>query len=219
MTRQQMETAWRWRVERASEIYRSATSQYRKLLAKEPDASSDLDAALARARRAESDALREYSRVLHIFSDLTMHGKFPAPAMTRNPEIPPAPAQKPISVVDDDESIRDSTRTLLRSAGYTVATFSSAELFLDSAGPARTRCIILDIRMPGMDGLELQRRLKSSQISVPIIFLTAHDDARSRRMALEQGAADFLCKPFDPKTLLAAVETALIRHGVDPGGG
>lgn len=220
MTRQQIETAWRWRVEQASEIYRSATRAYRTLLAEEPDGSfPGLETRLARARRAESEALREYSRVLHIFSDLTMHGKLPEQPVNRSREIPPEPAQKPISVVDDDESIRDSTRTLLRSAGYTVATFSSAELFLDSSGPAETRCIILDIRMPGMNGLELQRRLKASPTKVPIIFLTAHDDARSRRMAMEQGAADFLCKPFDPNTLLAAVETALTRQGMDPVGG
>lgn len=122
-----------------------------------------------------------------------------------------------VSVVDDDESIRDSMRTLLRSAGYQVATFASAELFWDSRAVAHTQCIILDVRMPGMDGLELQRRLKDSQVGVPIIFLTAHDDARSRRIALDQGAADFLCKPFQPGALLLAVETAITRHAADPG--
>ncbi len=118
---------------------------------------------------------------------------------------------KLVSVVDDDESIRDSTRTLLRSVGHRVATFPSAETFLDSGALAETKCLVLDIRMPGMDGLELQRRLMSSGAEVPIVFVTAHDDQPNRHQAEEAGAAGFLCKPFDASALLTVVETALKR--------
>lgn len=116
---------------------------------------------------------------------------------------------KLVSVVDDDESIRDSTRTLLRSVGHHVATFPSAETFLESDAFAETECLILDIRMPGMNGLELQRRLRASGVGVPIVFVTAHDDEPNRHQAMEAGAAGFLCKPFEASVLLTAVETAL----------
>ena len=114
-----------------------------------------------------------------------------------------------IAVVDDDESVRDSTRTLLRSVGYQVSTFDSAERFLSSDGGVRSKCIVLDVRMPGMDGLELQRRLNSSEHSIPIIFITAHGDGRTRRMAMDRGAVEFLLKPFNPSALVAAVRSAL----------
>ena len=113
-----------------------------------------------------------------------------------------------ISIVDDDESAREATKTLLRSAGYQAATFSSPELFLDSGTLAETECMILDVRMPGMDGLELQRRLNASGARVPNIFITANDEAVIRRKAINAGATDFLCKPFEAKALIAAVEAA-----------
>ena len=116
-----------------------------------------------------------------------------------------------ISVVDDDESIRDSTRILLRSVGYTVATFESGELFLQSDARSQTECLILDMRMPGMDGLELQRQLNTSDASVPIIFVTAHDDRKRRQLALDAGASNFFQKPFAAVDFLAAVRTALKR--------
>ena len=116
-----------------------------------------------------------------------------------------------ISIVDDDESIRDSTRQLLRSAGYCVTTYDSAETFLESGAVERTECIILDVRMPSMDGLELQRRLNASDAHVPIIFVTAHDDAASKRQAIAAGAVDFLNKPFETNALLTTVESALTR--------
>ena len=116
-----------------------------------------------------------------------------------------------ISVVDDDESIRDSTKILLRSVGYNVATFESGELFLQSDARPQTECLILDMRMPGMDGLELQRQLKTSDASVPIIFVTAHDDRKRRQMAIDAGASDFFQKPFVASDFLAAVRTALKR--------
>ena len=114
-----------------------------------------------------------------------------------------------ISVVDDDESIRDATRTLLRSVGYTVGIFTSAEHFLDSGALGQTECLILDVGMSGMTGLDLQRLLKSADSGVPVIFVTAYDDKAKRRQAIEAGAVDFLCKPFEASALVAAVQTAL----------
>lgn len=114
-----------------------------------------------------------------------------------------------ISVVDDDESVRDSTRTLLRSAGYKVTTFESGERFLESGTLANTACLILDMRMSGMDGLELQRRLNASEARVPIIFVTAHDDQTRRQSAIDAGASDFFQKPFPASDLLEAIQTAL----------
>jgi FixJ family two-component response regulator len=120
-----------------------------------------------------------------------------------------------ISIVDDDESIRDSTKALLRSVGHRVATFASAaELLLDSGAIRQTECLILDVRMPGMDGLELQRRLNVGRSRIPIIFVTAHDDEIRRQQAIAAGAVDFLRKPFEASTLLAAVRAALSGRGV-----
>ena len=114
-----------------------------------------------------------------------------------------------ISVVDDDVSIRDSTRTLLRSAGYEVATFESGELFLESATVPETSCLVLDIQMPGMSGLELQRRMNLSNSGVPVIFVTAHDNKTNRKLARDAGASDFFQKPFSANAFLTAVQTAL----------
>jgi len=116
-----------------------------------------------------------------------------------------------VSVVDDDESIRDSTRTLLRSAGYNVATFESGESFLNSDTRSETECLVLDMRMPEMDGLEVQRRMNVSDAGVPIVFMTAHDDKRSRQLAIDRGACDFFQKPFAPSEFLAAIRNALER--------
>jgi FixJ family two-component response regulator len=117
-----------------------------------------------------------------------------------------------IAVIDDDESIRDSTRSLLRSVGHKVESFDSAGTFLDLGAVAETECVVLDVLMPGMDGLELQRRLNASHPGIPIIFVTAHDDATNRRTAIEAGAIDVLNKPFQADTLVATVQTALMRR-------
>ena len=114
-----------------------------------------------------------------------------------------------ISIVDDDESIRAATKTLLRSVGYDVETFASAELFLDSGALRKTECLILDIRMPGIDGLELQRRLNAAESPVPIIFVTARDDKTNRQKAIKAGAIDFFRKPFDVNALVGAIQAAL----------
>ena len=114
-----------------------------------------------------------------------------------------------ISVVDDNESVREALRGLIRSVGYAVVTFGSAEEFLASDHVTETRCLILDVRMPGMDGMELQRHLRSSEHRVPIVFITAHGDETSRAKALRNGAVDYLMKPFSEQALLDAVNKAL----------
>lgn len=113
-----------------------------------------------------------------------------------------------ISVVDDDESVRESLLGLLKSLGYSVEAFSSGEGFLVSRAIAKTGCLILDVRMPGMSGPELQRELKRDGRKIPIIFITAHgdDDVISRVMA--DGAVDCLLKPFSEDVLLKAVGMA-----------
>ena len=114
-----------------------------------------------------------------------------------------------ISIVDDDESIRAATKGLLRSVGYTVETFASADLFLESRALWETECLILDIRMPGIDGLELQHRLNAEECHVPVIFVTAHDDKTNRRTALDAGALAVFRKPFDADALVTTVKAAL----------
>lgn len=114
-----------------------------------------------------------------------------------------------ISIVDDDESVRAATKALLRSAGYDVRTFPSAELFLQSADIRETECLILDVRMPNMDGLELQRRLKTGGSSIRVIFVSGESDCANREAAIEAGAVDFFRKPFDANLLLVAVQAAL----------
>jgi two-component system response regulator FixJ len=116
---------------------------------------------------------------------------------------------KSVFLVDDDEFVRDALKTLLRSAGYDVQTFESAEAFLDHDAEKLTGLLILDIRMPGMSGLELQKRLADAGRKLPIIFVTAHEDARVRKAALEEGAEAFLQKPFEDETLLGAVQRVI----------
>jgi FixJ family two-component response regulator len=98
---------------------------------------------------------------------------------------------------------------LLRSVGFAVETFHSAESFLESRALALTECLILDIRMPGIDGLELQRRLNAMAFRAPIIFVTAHDDSANRQIAIQAGAAHFFRKPFEASALVSAVQSAL----------
>jgi FixJ family two-component response regulator len=114
-----------------------------------------------------------------------------------------------ISVVDDDDSVRESLRCLIRSFGFAVEAFASAEEFLKSDHFRDTRCLILDVRMPGMNGLELQRRLVASHCGIPLIFITAHGDGAARSQALKDGAVDYLLKPFTEEALLNAIHAAL----------
>jgi FixJ family two-component response regulator len=114
-----------------------------------------------------------------------------------------------IAVVDDDDSVRESLGGLFRSVGFAVQVFPSAADFLKSDDLPKTACVILDVRMPGMTGLELQRRLGASHRELPVIFMTAHDDAQTRSQALNDGAVDYLIKPFSEEALLDAVHAAL----------
>ena len=114
-----------------------------------------------------------------------------------------------ISVVDDDESVRESLSGLIRSVGFGAKVFASAEEFLTSNRLLDTDCLILDVRMPGMNGLELQRRLATSHMSIPVIFITAHGDEEARVRALNGGAVEYLLKPFSEEALLSAIDAAL----------
>jgi FixJ family two-component response regulator len=114
-----------------------------------------------------------------------------------------------VSVVDDDESVRESLPDLLRELGFAVEAFSSAEAFLASGHMGATRCLILDIAMPGMSGPELQKELLRRRHAIPIIFITAHGEAADRPRLIRQGAVDCLIKPFSEADLLKALRAAL----------
>jgi FixJ family two-component response regulator len=114
-----------------------------------------------------------------------------------------------ISVVDDDESVRESLPDLLREFGFDAQTFSSAEDFLASEAVADTNCLVLDVAMPGMTGPDLQRELKLREYSIPIVFITGQRDATTRPHLIAEGAVDCLFKPFEPTDLLEALNTAL----------
>jgi len=116
-----------------------------------------------------------------------------------------------VSIVDDDASVRRSTRRLLRSSGFRAEAFASAEEFLESKSAAKTACLILHLRMPGMNGLELQRRLTQNGDPVPVIFLSAHASEEDERSALRAGAVQFLRKPTSKEALLGAIRDALER--------
>jgi FixJ family two-component response regulator len=117
-----------------------------------------------------------------------------------------------IAIVDDDEPLREGLDSVLKAAGFSVATFPSAEAFLDSPRRQGIVCLIVDIRLPGMSGIELQRRLLAVSSLVPIIFITAHGDAALREMVMQAGAAGFLTKPVRRDTLLQQIHTALRNH-------
>src|SRR6266478_3970233 len=114
-----------------------------------------------------------------------------------------------IAIIDDDEAMQDSLHDLLEAAGLVARCFGSAEEFLESDVHRKAGCLILDIRMPKMAGLQLQARLKEEECNVPIIFITAHGDARMRIQAMREGAVEFLAKPFDHHLLLKGVRVAL----------
>ncbi len=114
-----------------------------------------------------------------------------------------------VAVVEDDDSYRLAAERLLQSAGLEVLSFSSADEFLKSGQQHETGCLITDIRMPGMSGLELQSKLNSDRCPIPTIFITAHGDEKMRLQAMRGGAVKFLAKPFDAGVLLEAVRVAL----------
>jgi FixJ family two-component response regulator len=116
---------------------------------------------------------------------------------------------KMIAIVDDDDSIRSALQGLLESAELSAQSFASAEEFLKSGQRHQIACLITDIRMPGMSGLELQAKLNSERCKIPIIFITAHGDEKLRMQALRAGAVEFMAKPFDDEALLESVRVAL----------
>ena len=116
---------------------------------------------------------------------------------------------KLIAIIDDNESMQDSLSDLIESGGFEAQSFGSAKAFLESDLHGRAGCLILDIRMPKMSGLELQAKLREEECNVPIIFITAHGDARMRIQAMRRGAVEFLAKPFDHQLLLKRVRSAL----------
>jgi FixJ family two-component response regulator len=116
---------------------------------------------------------------------------------------------KMVAIVDDDDLMRTALLGLLKSAGLLAQAFASAEEFLRSGHQHNTACLITDIRMPGMSGLELQAQLNADRCRIPTIFITAHGDAKMRMQAMRAGAVEFLAKPFDDEALLESVRAAL----------
>jgi FixJ family two-component response regulator len=114
-----------------------------------------------------------------------------------------------VAIVDDDESVRASLLALMKEAGLRAQAFASAEEFLDSGQQEETGCLVTDIRMPGMSGLDLQEKLNEEDFRIPTIFITAHGDTKMRMQALRSGAVEFLAKPFDDETLLKTIRVAM----------
>jgi FixJ family two-component response regulator len=114
-----------------------------------------------------------------------------------------------VAIVDDDDLMRSALQGLLKAVGLPARTFASAEEFLESGQLHDTACLIADIRMSGMSGLELQARLNADRVRIPTIFITAHGDERMRMQALRAGAVEFLAKPFDNSALIESVRAAL----------
>jgi FixJ family two-component response regulator len=116
-----------------------------------------------------------------------------------------------VYIVDDDFSVRDALRNLCRSIGLAVQTFASAREFLESQHPEGPTCLVLDVRLPGPSGLDLQRQLIRADVRIPIIFITGHGDIQMSVRAMKAGAVDFLTKPFRDQELLDAVQAAIRR--------
>ena len=116
-----------------------------------------------------------------------------------------------VAAVDDDFRVRESLESLVESAGYEPVVFSSAEDFLQSGTLTAATCVITDVRMPGMDGIELQRRIRLVRPELPVIFISAHNSTETRQKAIDEGAVDFLYKPFNAADLLAAIQAALTK--------
>ena len=117
-----------------------------------------------------------------------------------------------ISIIDDDKSVRDAAKMLIRSLGYTTETFASAEEFLESGHLQDTACLITDVQMPGMSGVDLQSHLVANGHRTPVIFVTAFPEERVRTRALDAGAFGFLSKPFSEDSLIACLDRALEHY-------
>jgi FixJ family two-component response regulator len=120
-----------------------------------------------------------------------------------------------IAIVDDDEPLREALGSVMKAAGFATNTFATAEEFLESATRGETACLILDVRLPGMSGIELQKRLADADSLVPIIFVTAHGDASLRDLVMRSGAAGFLNKPVRSDALLREIHAALAKNRTD----
>lgn len=120
-----------------------------------------------------------------------------------------------VHVIDDDVAVRQSLAFLLSTAGYAVRLHESAVAFLEALPGAQDGCVVTDIRMPGMDGLELQRQLRTLKVGLPVIVITGHGDIALAVQAMKAGAGDFIEKPFDDETLLAAIRASLASHVQD----
>ena len=120
-----------------------------------------------------------------------------------------------IAIVDDDEPLREALGSVMKAAGFATNTFATAEEFLESTTQQETACLILDVRLPGMSGIELQQRLADAHSTVPIIFVTAHGDASLRDLVMKSGAAGFLNKPVRSDALLREIQAALAKNRTD----
>jgi FixJ family two-component response regulator len=144
-----------------------------------------------------------------IGQSLAISGTFPNRSDRQLSKIPV------ISIIDDDRSVRNATNRLVRSLGFIAYTFTSADEFLKSPYVTHTSCLIIDVRMPDMTGLELQTILLGKGLATPMIFITAFPEEGDRARALEAGAVDFLTKPFDGKTMIRSLSAALKGHMAD----
>jgi two-component system response regulator FixJ len=120
-----------------------------------------------------------------------------------------------VHLIDDDEGVRQSVAFLLTTSGFAVRVYESAIAFLDALASVQPGCVVTDVRMPGMDGLALQRELKTREIALPVIVMTGHGDVPLAVEAMKAGAVDFIEKPFSDDTLLAAIRLAIDRHAKD----
>jgi len=123
-----------------------------------------------------------------------------------------------VAVVDDDLSVRKALERLLRAAGFDAATFASAHEFFYSLEGQHPDCLVLDLHMPDMNGLEVQRRLGQTGVRIPVVVITGHDEPQTRAQCLSAGATDYLCKPLNDEALLAAIQRAMdsARHPAGP---
>jgi FixJ family two-component response regulator len=128
--------------------------------------------------------------------------------------MPTAQSESVVFVVDDDASIRDAVKSLLKSVGLRAEAFGSTEEFMKAARPQAPSCLVLDVRLPGMSGLEFQEELEKTGIRIPIIFVTAHGDIPMTARAIKAGAIEFLPKPFQKQELLEAIHQALDRDRI-----
>jgi FixJ family two-component response regulator len=120
-------------------------------------------------------------------------------------------AELRVCVIDDDEDVVRAVRRLLRSAGYAIDTFASAEEFLDLGNQSRPDCLVLDVHLRGLSGLDLQDLLEASGRSIPVVFITAHDDTGTRERARKAPTSEYLAKPFEDQSLLRAIDDAIHR--------